>query len=134
MVRDVLKILAYFNWITPLEIVTRRAFYGPSYSFKIPETSGWSGAGIVNMLRQQGGISTYGYMFVNDHFMFHVPREQARFAQYLMQRAGIPIMNPVQSTERNHPYQSPHSEEKGKDFLDEIDGFIEAIRRDIGFS
>lgn len=100
--REILKVLAYFNWFTPLEIVTRRVFEGRSYSFKVHESCGWSGIQIVNMLRQQGGIKTTGYMFVNDHYMFNVPIQQARFAQYLMDRAGIPVANPM-TARRQHP-------------------------------
>lgn len=92
--RNLLRFLAYFNWITPLEIITRRAVQGRCYSFKIPE-GGLDGGQIVKMLREQGGISSFGYMVVNGHYMFHVPLVQAEFAQYLMARAGITVANPI---------------------------------------
>lgn len=97
--RNILKFLAYFNWITPLEIATRRAFQGPCYSFKIPE-GGPSGGEIVRMLRKQGGVSSFGYMVINGHYVFQVPLAQAKFAQYLMNRAGVTIANPIQTNRR----------------------------------
>lgn len=93
--RDIAKTLVVLDWVTPLEILVRRVVSGPSRTFLIHEDCGRGGYDIVNLLRRQGGIRPWGYMFAHDHYMFQVREDAARFALYLLTRAGIPVASPT---------------------------------------
>lgn len=86
MIRGILKALAIFDWITPLEIVT----HGGA-KIMLPEGAGFSGGDAVNILRKNG-IASHGYMVVNGHYMFYVDdRDRAR-AVSILKKKGVPVV------------------------------------------
>lgn len=92
------KILAFgsmFDWITPVAAYAQDFLYGPAHTFLIPHGIGWSGREIARLLNRHG-VKTWGLMIVSDTLMVSVREPQARWAQYLLQREGIPIDNPLE--------------------------------------
>jgi hypothetical protein len=63
---------------------------GPSHTFFVDAGCGWSGWAISSILTSHG-VRVWGKMVVMGDIMFTVRRAQARWAQYLLERAGVPI-------------------------------------------
>jgi hypothetical protein len=63
---------------------------GPSHTFFVEAKSGWSANEIDRLLRSRG-VHVWGELIVADEIMFTVRQAQARWAQYLLERAGVPI-------------------------------------------
>ncbi|HHX65287.1 MAG TPA: hypothetical protein GX702_10410 [Chloroflexi bacterium] len=76
--------------ISPLTADLLDLVNGPSHTFFVDANSGWSGWAISNILTSHG-IRVWGKMVVMGDIMFTVRRAQARWAQYLLERAGVPI-------------------------------------------
>lgn len=79
-----------FDWITPLVAAIKDRVHGPAHTFLIPEDCGRSARSIENLLRDRG-IKTWGLMFAQGMIMITVRLAQAWWAQYLLERARIPI-------------------------------------------
>lgn len=85
-----LSVGTVFDWISPLLAAVQDVANGPSHTFLVPEACGWSAREIERLLTARG-IRVWGLMIVRDTIMFSVRQSQARWAQYLLEREGIPI-------------------------------------------
>jgi len=85
-----LHLLASFDLISPVLAMIQNITNGPSHTFLIPEDCGWSGRRIEHLLRSHG-VKTWGLMIINRKLRITVRLAQARWAQYLLEREGIPI-------------------------------------------
>ncbi|MFN2242703.1 MAG: hypothetical protein ACK2U2_10470 [Anaerolineae bacterium] len=95
MLERLLEIGASFDWITPLASVLGDLMNGPSHTFLIPYgSSPLSGREIGWMLGKRG-VKCWGLMVVSGTLMVSVRLGQARWAQHLLEQAGVPIENPV---------------------------------------
>jgi hypothetical protein len=94
MLDDILAAGSTFDWISPLVGFAKDFLNGPSHTFLIPYSSGWSGRAISRMLGKRG-VKSWGYMVVKDTLTVSVTERQARWAQYLLDDAGIPVENPA---------------------------------------
>lgn len=74
----------------PLTADLRDLAEGPSHTFFVEEKSGWRGIDIDRVLESKG-IKVWGKMIVAGDIMLTVRRDQARWAQYTLERAGVPI-------------------------------------------
>ena len=90
MFRNVLKIIAIADWVTPTTAIIQHFTKGPSHTFFIPEDCGCSGHEITAML-QRYGVRTWSGMIINNTIMFTVGERQAQWAQYLLLHHDIPI-------------------------------------------
>jgi hypothetical protein len=113
---DIFQLLAYFDWsILPRTIVqtfTHADWRGAAErggvtgllaeagasligtnccAFFTPIGGPWSGARIERLLAGRG-IKMWGVGFANGELFFRVSREQAAWAQYVMERAGVPLL------------------------------------------
>ena len=82
-----------FDWISPLSAIAQDIIRGPSHTFLIPYDCGWSGRAIAGLLRSYG-IRSWGHMVVEGTLMLSVSQNQAHWAHYLLERAGIFVENP----------------------------------------
>jgi hypothetical protein len=90
-----LEIGASFDWITPLASILSDALNGPSHTFLIPYgSSPLSGREIGWMLGKRG-VKCWGLMVVGGTLMVSVRLNQARWAQHLLEQAGVPSENPA---------------------------------------
>jgi hypothetical protein len=90
MLRRIAEVGSAFDWISPVLSVVQDVANGPSHTFLIPDDSGWSGHEIARHLRDHG-VKCWGLMIVSGTLMVSVRAAQAGWAQYLLDRAGIPI-------------------------------------------
>ncbi len=61
-----------------------------SWTIFVSRRAGWSGEEIEAFLRRYG-VRIWGRGFSGAHFSFRVKRRQARWAEYLLTRRGIPV-------------------------------------------
>lgn len=94
MFDKVLTFMAIFDWIGPLIAMIRDWREGAHFTFLIPRSCGWAGVEIEKLLRDMG-IETWGLMVIGDQILLTVRWAQARWAQYLLERAKISLDNGV---------------------------------------
>jgi hypothetical protein len=90
MLRRVLEFGSYLDWLTPLVAFVKDWINRPSHTFLIPENCGWSALDVQRVLRRHG-IRTWGLMIVKSSILISMRLAQAHWAQYLLEREGIPI-------------------------------------------
>lgn len=64
-----------------------------TYPFWVRAQGGWS-ADDIRRLLQQHGIDMWGVFYLDGIMSLHVKRRQAEWAQYVMRRAGVPLVGP----------------------------------------
>jgi hypothetical protein len=79
-----------FDWISPILAVAGDVIHGGSHTFLVPCDCGWSGREIARLLKQHG-IQNWGHMVINKTLTISVRPAQARWAQYVLDRASIPL-------------------------------------------
>lgn len=79
-----------FDWITPAKAFVDDARFGPPADFGVPALAGWS-KGDIKRLLSRYGVCVWGLMYSGDILMFAVPKTQARWARWLLQREGVPL-------------------------------------------
>jgi len=100
MLDTILGIGASFDWISPLASVLGDLMNGPSHTILVPYgSSPLSGREIAWMLSKRG-VKSWGHMVVSGTLMISVRLGQARWAEHLLEQAGVPIENPL-------PVQNP---------------------------
>jgi hypothetical protein len=93
MLQQMLEVCACFDWLSPVIAGIQTVANRPTYTFRVPQGYGWSSLAIERLLREHG-VRTWGRMIFNRTIMFTVRLSQARWAQHLLEREGIPINNP----------------------------------------
>ncbi len=87
---DLIGFGATFDYFTPLITILQDFASGPGHTLLVPEGCGWSGRDVAGLLHRHG-VKTWGHMVVNGSLMLRVRKKQARYAQWLLERAGIPL-------------------------------------------
>jgi hypothetical protein len=72
--------------------------YGFGYKVEWYKGGGWNGATVERLLNRYG-IRTYwrDYGHGKDRLGVHVPKQQAKWADYVLRRAGAPLAGPALS-------------------------------------
>jgi hypothetical protein len=95
MLDKFLEVGAGFDWISPLLGFLGDAMNGPSHTFLIPyDSCPMSGRDVARLLRKRG-VKSWGLMIVSGTLMVSVRLEKARWAQHLLEQAGVPVENPL---------------------------------------
>ena len=105
MTDGALRFLMNFDWISPLAAIAQDLANGPSHTFLISLDCGWTGREIANLL-QKRGVKTWGLMAINDVFTISVQQKQARWAQYLLDQAGIPTESGIAEPPEPRPQEA----------------------------
>ena len=90
MLQKLLGAASAMDWLTPTVSGLRDLANGSSFTFLVPDDCGWSPRDIRRLLRDYG-VRAWGLMVVNRTILLTVRRAQARWAEYLLCRAGVPI-------------------------------------------
>lgn len=111
-----------------------------SYPFFVASDPGWNGFTIKKLLAEHG-IKIWGVGYRNGHFFFRVKRSQAHWAEYVMLREGVPLVDHLQSSNYSHqglghagprPQRQSNqamSTHKNFDLLAKIDQFADKLNR-----
>jgi hypothetical protein len=86
-----LDFLSNFDLITPAAHFVQDFLNGPPADFGIPPHAGWASRDIRYLL-SQGGVNVWGFIVYDDVLTFTVPKTQARWTYYLLNRQGVPIL------------------------------------------
>lgn len=102
------RLLRYFpEIINPLDGLWGRTHHGPMHRFAFAAGTGVTGNQVEKLLRTYG-IRIWGREMSNpDERAFLVKRSQAVWAEYVMCRAGIPLIGPLLD-QRNAVYAAEH--------------------------
>ena len=138
MLDKLLEIGSWFDWISPALAQVQDIANGPSHTFLIPQASGWSGREISRMLREHG-VKHWGMMIVNHTLMLSVRQKQARWADYLLQRSGIPLLNPISSSQPATAGARPSAEggperqpARRRGLFEELNGLLDSMAKTLG--
>lgn len=90
---DLLLIGCAFDWITPLWAILQDFANGSAVHFGIMADGCFTRGDIRQILSKQG-VSSWGYLYnlAGDLIMLSVPQAQASKAQYVLTRAGVPVL------------------------------------------
>lgn len=135
VIRKFFEFLSIFDWVTPVIAVLEGIPEGGplslnAWTFFIPYdeaiSQGWSAVHIENLLKQHG-VKTWGSLVHLGEFFFRVRLEQARWAEYVLVRYGVP----VHPRSRGAPYPKnkakrisrPKHQQPSRDVLSFLDDF-----------
>lgn len=128
MLDRVLNIACAFDWITPALAFAQDFLNGPVADFGIPANAGWSRRDIKRLLSRYG-VRVWGLMFSGDTLMFTVPKAQARWAYYLLEREGVPILYaPAEAV--NSPSRQKEEQANLTTLLDPAFDFLDKLHDD----
>lgn len=108
MLDTLLEIGSAFDWISPIAGLVGDIANGPSYTFLIPYDCGISGREISRLLKRRG-VDSWGHMVVDGSLMITVRQGQARWAQHLLDQAGVPVDNPLAGHKARRRSSAPHA-------------------------
>ena len=95
MIDKFVEVGASFDLLSPVLAIIGNVMNGPSYTFLIPhEFCPVSGHDVGRILRKRG-VKSWGRMIVSGTLMVSVRLEKARWAQQILEQAGVPIENPL---------------------------------------
>ncbi len=83
-----------------------------TWTLSIQRNAGWSGIDAEHLLARHG-VRVWGRWFIDDNLLFCVKKRQARWAEYLLLRRGIPVTSGpfdprnLQYAERHAPGSEP---------------------------
>lgn len=128
MLDTLLNIGCAFDWITPTTAFIQDLFNGPVSDFGIPANVGWDRHKIKRLLTKHG-VRVWGLMYNlnGEMLMFTVRKPQAKWAYYLLQREGVPILYAPAEVVNSSPQHSPKKTNVTDpfkpvfDFLDNLD-------------
>ena len=133
MINKALAIGAGFDWIGPLWTFIQDYRRRPAVRYNIPADCGWHAYAIQDML-QDSGIKLWGLALYRETYVFSVRKAQARYTQYLLERAGIPYYGGI-DIRGSSPVSASQTQEAQQvsqpvtldSYLDQIDGFVDSI-------
>jgi hypothetical protein len=85
------------DWITPVLTWLTDMRSGGSVGYNIPVDAGWS-ALAIQMTLHEAGVHIWGLSIVTGIITFRLKRSQTRYAQYLLERNGIPYQGGMDIT------------------------------------
>ena len=130
MINSMLDFLCIFDWMSPLLAWFQDRLHGPSHTFLIPEGCGWTGRQIQQMLNSHG-IRVWGLMFLRHTLLLSVREAQVRWAQYLLQHQGIPILNEVEAW-KHAPGHRVCQKSAPSSPADDIQGWLDQLLQSLG--
>jgi hypothetical protein len=133
MIDSILKGGSSFDWISPVVALIQDLRNGPSVGFNVSMEAGWSTAQLQALLNERG-IKLWGMMMVDDAIIFCVRKTQARYAHYVLDRAGVPYQGGLGEATAFAPYSSKRKQERQtsptswlNDCLNRVDRFIDNL-------
>lgn len=128
MLDRVLNIACAFDWISPALAFAQDFLNGPVADFGVPANAGWSRRDIKRLLSRYG-VRVWGLIFSRGVLMFTVPKAQARWAYYLLEREGVPVLYaPAEAV--NSPSRQKEEQASLTTLLDPAFDFLDRLHND----
>lgn len=99
--------------ISPLDTLFGVARHGKMHRFTFDVSSGFTGYNVEKLLRRYG-VRVWGRKVSGTQRSFLVKRSQAVWAEYVLCRAGVPLLSPLIDP-RNREYPERHPEDSMPD-------------------
>ncbi|MCG3211058.1 MAG: hypothetical protein FOGNACKC_04695 [Anaerolineae bacterium] len=123
---QILTVGSTLDWISPLIGLIQDFTNGPSYNFYVDRLAGYSVNDLTGILKRNG-VYVWGDMIAEGMIIFTVRRAQARWADYLLRRAGVPVLNTPIANDNSFPKLTPKKSASPKsgwlewlDWLDDL--------------
>jgi hypothetical protein len=109
MIDRILEVGSAFDYISPIAAMIGDIANGPAHTFLIPiDSSPCTGRETATLLRRRG-VQSWGLMIVSGTLMVSVRQSQARYAQHLLDQAGIPTEgSQTAATDKRKPAHPMH--------------------------
>jgi hypothetical protein len=116
MIDRLLEVGTCFDWISPVLAAVQGIANGPGHTFLFADDCGWSGSEVAGYLEDHG-VKTWGHMVVDHTVMITVKETQARWSQYLLDRAGITLEGGAVEHSRSYsmPVRSRSPDSRGSE-------------------
>ncbi len=95
------------NPLRAAEEIGRAALGTNAWEIRVPRSHGWRGTDLTTFLRRYG-IAAWGGRITDNHLIVTVKERQARWAEYLLLRRGVPVDSSVYDA-RNLEYAEAHA-------------------------
>ena len=89
---DLVELFAHLDWFERMDALLRDLSGEDTWRFSVPRNCGWSGTDVERLLERHG-VEVWDRGFTLDCLTFRVKRRQANWAEYLLRRRGIPVLN-----------------------------------------
>ncbi len=109
MIDKALSVGTTFDWITPLWTLIQDWRNRPSVGYSVPVDGGSSLYAIKGALTGKG-VKTWGWMIVDGVILFRTRQAQAQYAQYWLERDGVPYSGGI--TKRTRPERRQHARQR----------------------
>ncbi|MCG3211891.1 MAG: hypothetical protein FOGNACKC_05537 [Anaerolineae bacterium] len=87
------------------------------YNFYVDRLAGFSVNDLTKILKQNG-VHVWGEMIADGMIIFTVRQGQAKWADYILRQAGVPLLNQLPPGGKNKNDKSTVSQDFLKDFWD----------------
>lgn len=112
MIDKAISVGTTFDWITPLWALIQDWRNRPSVGYSVPVDGGSSLYAIKGALTGRG-VKTWGWMIVDGVILFRTRQAQAQYAQYWLERDGVPYSGGT--TKRQRPARRRHARQRRQD-------------------
>lgn len=99
--------MSYIDLITPIDTLIGAARHGKLHQFTFVTTSSFPGTYKVEKILRRYGIRIWGRKMAKNQRSFLVKQSQAIWAEYILCRAGVPLISPLLDP-RNVIYPAQH--------------------------
>jgi hypothetical protein len=122
---DFLDLMSNFDPISPALTLIQDALNGPSVDFAISAYAGWT-KGDIRRLLSRHGVKVWGFSFSETNLLFSVRKSQAKWAYYLLDREGVPIVSaPAEALDA--PEKRGRKQARGGSLLDQLFDLLDRL-------
>lgn len=93
-IQSLIDLIAYVGTIFEIPGLVEHRLHGPIERQGIMRNAGWSGWDVEKEIAEKGVRHISGRAFDKDTLTYHVSDRQARWARYILHRAGAPVAGP----------------------------------------
>jgi hypothetical protein len=127
MIDELLAFACMFDWITPAAALIEGLWRGPYAVVSVPTSTGVS-RGEIRKALEHYGIRAWGLTYSGSNIYTYVPKPQARYAQYLVDRLFLGDATlPHQPAPRTDDQSQSHQSEERRDALDRLFEALDSI-------
>jgi hypothetical protein len=124
---DFLDLMSNFDPISPAVTLIQDALNGPSVDFAVSAYAGWT-KGKIRRLLSENGVKSWGFNLSDTVLTFTVRTSQAKWAYYLLDREGVPIISaPAEALDAPEKGGRKRKQTRGGSLLDQVFDFLDRL-------
>jgi hypothetical protein len=124
---DFLDLMSNFDPISPALTLIQDALNGPSVDFAVSAYAGWT-KGKIRRLLSKHGVKVWGFDLSDTILTFTVRTSQAKWAYYLLDREGVPIVSaPAEALDAPEKGGRKREQARGGSLLDQLFDLLDRL-------